>query len=834
LLSFKKGKFIILSLVLVMVLCFGFYGSVLASSPVAYTGQTSQGNYTISTAAQLAELAAKVNAQQSTDYLGSIFTLTNSIDLAISDTFGNLSWTGGTNWTPIGGACPISNGVPIGKHFAGVFDGNGFQIKDIKIQNAISGYGAYGLFGFINGGAVLNLETDGNISIATPVISVGGIVGYIYGSIDNCHNSVKINLTDLSTTTSMCGGIAGCIENNTGTEIKLQHCSNSAEICGRGRVGGIAGAVYCTSAGGVKISQCFNEGNIKTTSNRNAHSAGIVGYCRGHIDSCYNKGEIEAINFGHYIAGIVGLLQDSSPQAQLKNCFNTGVVIDAGVGYCQALFATTGNSTTMPITNCFWLDTLSVGQSTGTGWGNCVNVAAVTEAQLNGNAPYSGNYYVLDYLNNFDDSEEIYSQVPGEFPVLTWEVTGHMATSSGYTPGSVGSDSDDPSMIFVDGTALTNGNGTKINPFNNMASALAAADIDRDIIYINGQVTLNSDAGTWSGTAQCSNPIIKRSCTYSGYLVEVGEGGSLSLEDITIDGNWYADDDTGGIVTTCNSLFNVTRDTYNGTPGSLTIGPGAVLQNSFANSGAAVRIYGAEATLDGGTIIDNNALTNGGAVAVYRWVPGGSSSRDDFSVQLQQGQKEFRPGNFILNSGTISGNNAANYGGAVYLGMSQNLISIDGGIIGGSNPAEANHAVFGGGVYLERNACFSMTDGVIKGNSATTGPGIYLNSDGSLVPSFTVSPSSSSFDIEDVIYLNDDAYITIPATVANITGLLTVVCPNPVSNGTIVAKRGGSYFFVPSDCAKFAWGGMGNWIFDITEFNTQIKLQQNLYKKHAR
>ena len=567
-----------------------------------------------------------------------------------------------------------------------------------------------------------------------------------------------------------------------------------------------------------KGDQCFNSGVITTTSNRNTYSAGIIGYCRGHIDNCYNTGNIDATDGGHYIAGIVGLLQDSNPQARLQYCYSTGTVTDVGAGYCQALFAKTDNSTTMTIANCFWLDTISVGQSTGSGWGNCVNVAAATEAQLKGTAVYSGSDYVLDYLNNFVSSKKPYSQTAGSYPALTWEGTTFLAPATGVTPGSVGEDTDDQSMIFLDGTASTNGTGSKTSPFNNMTSAINAVDNTRNVIYITGQVTLSSAAGTWSAPAGISSLTIKRSSTYSGYLVEVAEGGSLTLEDITVDGNKRTSINTGGIVTSCNALFNVTRSTYNGTAGSLTIGSGAVLRNSFANSGAAVRIYGGNATLNGGTLTGNDALTNGGAVAVYRWIPGPSGgSRDDNDDR--RAEKEFRPGSFTLSSGTISGNNAANYGGAVYLGMSQNSITINGGTIGGASSATANNAVCGGGVYMERNTSFTMTDGVIDSNTATTGPGVFLNSDGTLMPTFTVSPLSSSFDIDDVIYLNTNAKILIGNSLVN---TLTIECANPSQN--LVVAQGTDYTLLIADQNFFAYSE-GGWHFALSS-NT-IKLLED-------
>ena len=95
----------------------------------------------------------------------------------------------------------------------------------------------------------------------------------------------------------------------------MRYCSNTGAVTGRGRVGGIVGAVYCVSNGGVVVDQCYNTGYITSTySYTKIFSGSIVGYCRGYISNCYNWGNLETNN-GHYLAGIVGLLQGANPVA---------------------------------------------------------------------------------------------------------------------------------------------------------------------------------------------------------------------------------------------------------------------------------------------------------------------------------------------------------------------------------------------------------------------------------------------------------------------------------------------------------------------------------------
>ena len=107
-------------------------------------GGTRDDPYVISTAAQLKGLADSVN--DGTPYSGTYFKFDNDID------FANHAWT------PIGGHCPIEDGIPNGPYFAGAFDGGNHTISGINISNPVSETGAYGLFGYVKDGVIANLN----------------------------------------------------------------------------------------------------------------------------------------------------------------------------------------------------------------------------------------------------------------------------------------------------------------------------------------------------------------------------------------------------------------------------------------------------------------------------------------------------------------------------------------------------------------------------------------------------------------------------------------------------------------------------------------------------
>ena len=212
--------------------------------------------------------------------------------------------------------------------FAGIFDGSGFTISNVKLTGDGS---AVGLFRYVQEGAkVRNLTVTGEVSPSGSQDQVGGIVGVNYGSIENCKFTGNVvGDTDV-------GGIAG-VNAESG---EIRRCESSGNVIGNHSAGGIVGNNH-----GI-LNNCSNNGNINTystevtydleditmdnleqinsTSNVAAHTdtGGIAGISDGKIYYCSNSGAIGYQHVGYNTGGIVGRLH----QGYLQNCTNTGFV----------------------------------------------------------------------------------------------------------------------------------------------------------------------------------------------------------------------------------------------------------------------------------------------------------------------------------------------------------------------------------------------------------------------------------------------------------------------------------------------------------------------------
>ena len=132
---------------------------------------------TITTAAQLADLAAKVN-----DGTYGVCNVTLAADISLS---------GYSDWTPIGTA---------ENPFRGKFDGMGHTISNLKINAKDLKYA--GLFGNISNGGVKDLTVTGSVTVTQTKASEGGssYVGMIAGHLEdgilyNCNVAGAVNVT---------------------------------------------------------------------------------------------------------------------------------------------------------------------------------------------------------------------------------------------------------------------------------------------------------------------------------------------------------------------------------------------------------------------------------------------------------------------------------------------------------------------------------------------------------------------------------------------------------------------------------------------------------------
>ena len=212
--------------------------------------------------------------------------------------------------------------------FAGIFDGNGFTISNVKLTGNGS---AVGLFRYVQEDAkVRNLTVSGEISPSGSQDQVGGIAGVNYGSIENCKFSGNV-IGD-----NEVGGIVG-VNEETG---EIRRCESSANVIGNHSAGGIVGSNHgilnnCSNSGSINTYSTEvtyeldditmdNLEQINSTSNVAAHTdtGGIAGISDGKIYYCSNSGAIGYRHVGYNTGGIVGRLH----QGYLQNCTNTGYV----------------------------------------------------------------------------------------------------------------------------------------------------------------------------------------------------------------------------------------------------------------------------------------------------------------------------------------------------------------------------------------------------------------------------------------------------------------------------------------------------------------------------
>ena len=256
----------------------------------------------------------------------------------------------------------IANFAPIGTQehpYTGTFNGNGHSISGLSV----SGSGAAGLFGYVNGATIQNINLCDSQITATGDYA-GGIVGFATDNakIVNCSTS-KIRID--AANSRHIGGIIGRGEGST----EISNCTNTSTLAGTYNVGGIAG-----SLNGGSITNCGNSGDLPAIW-ANGCVGGIVGFTNaGQISTCYNTGKVTGASNAD-VGGIVGLFKSSF---SISDCYNvgdvhggqlTGGIAGSAIGtfrYCYNTGAVTdspcrggviGSNSGITIDHCYYLDT---------------------------------------------------------------------------------------------------------------------------------------------------------------------------------------------------------------------------------------------------------------------------------------------------------------------------------------------------------------------------------------------------------------------------------------------------------------------------------------------
>ena len=307
-----------------------------------------------------------------------------------------------------------------------------------------------------------------------------------------------------------------------------------------------------------------------------------------------------------------------------------------------------------------------------------------------------------------------------------------------------------------------------------------------------GTVTINGDVGitaaiTIKGDVTFTGGGTLNRMSTSGNLIKV-ESGSLTLGNVTIDGNDVIISDSG--------------------------------------AAAAINMAGGTVIMNDGTKLTNHKRTSGYGPAVY-----------------------MTGGNFKMKGGTISGCESRNYGGAIYLDGGS--FEMNGGIIE-NNKTTLSSAGYGGGAFYVRAATLIIDDGLIQNNSSNSGGAIYNTSFGTTIINGGVikgnaavgdSPSGSAIfhsckttgeatlqiggnaniNVGNDIYLMSNTsatkYVEITSSIKNPL-ILTV---EGESEGRVIADAADGVVLTYNDMAKI---GVSNSSYALKLEDNKIKLTQ--------
>ena len=265
--------------------------SLAAAKDLGYTIE-SNGSYTVTSADGLMNIAKLVNGGKTDINI----TLDTDIDLT------------GKDWTPIG--------TDYDNSYKGTFDGGGHTITGLTFTTNDE---YAGLFGWLNrAGTVKNVVMEG-VQITSNQIyggSIGGVVGYGWGTIENCSVSGSVSGT------VYVGGVVGVQIGGS-----ITGCSSSATVKGTVDVGGVAGQTNSSAT----LTACYATGNviIEMDPKKNIAGGSLVGMNAGSsLLACYATGNVTSTGSSTgnvYIGGFLGGNYTTVTACYWKNNHEQGI-----------------------------------------------------------------------------------------------------------------------------------------------------------------------------------------------------------------------------------------------------------------------------------------------------------------------------------------------------------------------------------------------------------------------------------------------------------------------------------------------------------------------------
>ena len=263
-----------------------------AAEDLGYIYDSNTKTYTVYNANGLMNVAELVNGGKTDINI----TLDTNIDLT------------GKDWTPIG--------TDYDNSYKGTFDGGGHTITGLTFTTNDE---FAGLFGWLNRtGTVKNVVMEG-VQITSNQIyggSIGGVVGYGWGTIENCSVSGSVSGT------VYVGGVVGAQIGGS-----ITGCSSSATVKGTVDVGGVAGQTNSSAT----LTACYATGNVTIEINpaKNIAGGSLVGMNAGSsLLACYATGNVTSTGSSTgkvHIGGFLGNNYTTVTACYWKNNHEQGI-----------------------------------------------------------------------------------------------------------------------------------------------------------------------------------------------------------------------------------------------------------------------------------------------------------------------------------------------------------------------------------------------------------------------------------------------------------------------------------------------------------------------------
>lgn len=326
------------------------------------------------------------------------------------------------DWTPIGEGS---------SSFSGVFDGNGYSIKNMRITDDTVNENA-GLFAALENATVKNIKLlSGSITCTdTPVLRAGAIAGSSYGkdTVEACICQVSISYQN---------------GNPDGTAVQSAMGIDFS-------AGGIIGMVHHSAAGhldgekGLVIERCGNYGQISGVSgSAPMQIGGIIGnsFYAGveRIEDCFNIAALSAKTdyTGVRIGGILGqsLSTASDGSRNIVNCYNIGSLTGECPNlkngnsslYVGGVIGWASNDKRTSISNCYYSDNASQMLAVAKLWDKVylsINATGTSQAAMQDQSTYKG----FDFSNTWKMRTGSVS-----YPVLRWTLGGSPSCTHKYS-----------------------------------------------------------------------------------------------------------------------------------------------------------------------------------------------------------------------------------------------------------------------------------------------------------------------------------------------------------------------------------------------------------------